>query len=98
MAFLLLIIGVIGLQGPAPLRSTSPVLIQGVVLRAGTNEPIARAVVTMTREAARSFDSDASAASTAANSAARVLTDESGKFEIRVPAGRYTLSASKDGF
>ena len=76
-----------------------PASISGMVVRAGTNEPLARATVTLTREAARWVAIDESDASTTSNVyTARMTTDEAGRFAIRVPAGRYALSAAKDGF
>jgi len=86
-------------QGRGATPSVPPVAtMEGVVVRAGSNEPVARATVTVMREAARSASIDDADNPTAPAAVARGTTSDKGVFTLRVPPGRYTISAAKDGF
>jgi beta-lactamase regulating signal transducer with metallopeptidase domain/uncharacterized protein (DUF2141 family) len=89
-----------GPVGPAPVRSavlqqprsapvqtaaTATAALSGVIVAADTGTPIKRAHVVITAEALRS--------------ARTVITDDDGRYAFtELPAGRYTITASKAGY
>src|SRR3954451_6286583 len=81
---LLLVFSLLTQRAAAP--AAKGAVIQGIVARAGSGEPIARAVVQIRR------DGDPSQPITAA-------TEDDGRFLVPgVPAGRYALTISRSGY
>src|SRR5262245_17086478 len=69
-------------------RAAEPASIEGVVLRSGSGEPLARAQVTL-----RKLSGDDSP------EVPRYLTQEDGKFTFRnLAPGQYELSAGRNGY
>jgi hypothetical protein len=74
-------------QSRGPLKAAEPGTIEGTVLRAGTNEPLRKARVTLRRAEGRS---EASQSAT---------TDAAGRFALKsVEPGRYRLFVERIGF
>jgi hypothetical protein len=87
----------------APVRGT----IEGVVVRAGTNDPISRALVTITRVATAGPAAAGPPAAPgqrggnppAVITPAPVVTGADGKFLIKdLPAGSYRIAAARNGY
>jgi hypothetical protein len=82
------------LQAPAQ-QQTPKASIEGFVLRAGTNEPIRGARVTLTRAITPGTVINI----TPANAIPPVTTDSQGRFfATGLEAGTYTLVAQRNGF
>jgi len=82
---------------PAPPQDARPA-IEGVVARAGTNEPLPNAQVTLIRTVASATADQADSGGTASNTA-QTFTDRSGRFVFRnVEPGLYRVAAARNGY
>src|ERR1700683_312927 len=74
-------------------------LIVGQAINASTGKPVGGAAVTLSKSASPNSRAPAAPAAAGPGGAARLLTDREGHFVFRdLPAGAYTLTASKAGY
>jgi len=72
--------------------------VEGVVVRAGTNEPLQNAQVTLIRTVASATAAQAASDGIASNTA-QTVTDRSGRFAFRnVEPGSYRVAAARNGY